>query len=46
MITNETDYAIRLIRALEDGQVHSVKVVCEEENIPLKFVPMLSTTVS
>ncbi|HBB60655.1 MAG TPA: Rrf2 family transcriptional regulator [Lachnospiraceae bacterium] len=37
MITNETDYAIRIIRALEDGQVHSVKVVCEEENIPLKF---------
>ena len=37
MITNETDYAIRIIRALEDGQVHSVKVFCEEENIPLKF---------
>lgn len=37
MITNETDYAIRIIRALEDGQIHPVKSVCEEENIPLKF---------
>ncbi len=37
LITRETDYAIRLIRGLADGQRHAVKPLCEQEQIPWKF---------
>lgn len=37
LITKESDYAIRIIRALADGACKSVKKICEQENIPLQF---------
>lgn len=37
LITRETDYAIRLIRGIADGQLHPVKAVCEDQQIPWKF---------
>lgn len=37
IITREVDYSIRLIRAMQDGEIHSMKPMCEEEEIPWKF---------
>jgi Rrf2 family iron-responsive transcriptional regulator len=37
LITRETDYAIRILRALADRQLHSMQPLCESEDIPLKF---------
>lgn len=37
IITRETDYAIRLLRALSDGTLRSMQPLCKEEKIPLKF---------
>lgn len=37
LIDREVDYAIRIIRALLDRQLHPMKPLCEEEEIPWKF---------
>ena len=37
LITREVDYALRLVRALADGQVHKMERLCEEEMIPQQF---------
>ena len=37
IITREVDYSIRLIRAMQDGEIHSMKPLCQEEEIPWKF---------
>ena len=37
LITNETDYALRILRALADGGKHKVANVCETESIPQQF---------
>jgi len=36
-ITRETEYAIRMLRALTDYEIKAVKTICDEENIPYKF---------
>jgi len=36
-ITKECDYAIRVVRGLADGEIKSVKSVCEKEDIPHSF---------
>lgn len=37
LITRETDYALRILRALADGKRHNVKELCESEAVPLPF---------
>lgn len=37
LITRETDYALRILRALADGKRHNVKELCESEAVPLQF---------
>ena len=37
LITRETDYALRILRALQDGKRHTMKVLCEQEAIPKQF---------
>ena len=37
LITRETEYAIRMIRALANNEIMAVKTICENENIPYKF---------
>lgn len=37
LITRETDYAIRTIRALSDHRLLTVKQICEQEAIPTQF---------
>lgn len=34
-ITREVDYGIRTIRALADGEVHTLKFICDKEHIPI-----------
>jgi len=36
-ITKECDYAIRVVRGLADGEIKTVKSVCEIEDIPHSF---------
>lgn len=36
-ITRESIYAICMIRALADHEVKSVRIICEDENIPYKW---------
>ena len=36
-ITKECDYAIRVVRGLADGELRTVKSVCEIEDIPYSF---------
>jgi len=36
-ITKECDYAIRVVRGLADGELKTVKSVCEKEDIPYSF---------
>lgn len=36
-ITKETDYALRILRALADGERHTAVSLAEEEQIPLQF---------
>ncbi|MDO4615585.1 MAG: Rrf2 family transcriptional regulator [Lachnospiraceae bacterium] len=36
-ISKETDYAIRIIRSLSDGKLHSVNDLVESEMIPKQF---------
>ena len=37
LITRETDYALRILRALADGKRHNVKELCESEAVPQQF---------
>ena len=37
IITKERDYAIRILRELADGQPHTEKSICSEEEIPVHF---------
>lgn len=37
LITREIDYAVRILRSLTDGEVHSVKPLCAEEAVPTAF---------
>jgi len=37
LITRETDYALRILRLLADGQRHTVKSMCESEAVPQPF---------
>ncbi len=37
LITRETDYALRILRALSGGQLRSIPQICEEEQIPKQF---------
>lgn len=37
IITRETDYALRILRRLGDGQKHTMKTLCERETIPQQF---------
>lgn len=37
LFTKETDYAIRIIRALHDGKKRTIAEICEMENIPKAF---------
>ncbi|MGI6055710.1 MAG: RrF2 family transcriptional regulator [Bilifractor sp.] len=37
LITRETDYALRILRALADGRRHNVKALCESEAVPQQF---------
>ncbi len=37
IITRETDYALRILRTLGDGQRHTMKALCEKEAIPQQF---------
>lgn len=37
IITKKSDYAIRICRALEDGEIHNVTEICEKENVPRAF---------
>ena len=37
IITKEVDYAVRILRELGDGQSHTEKSICREEEIPVHF---------
>jgi len=37
LITRETDYALRILRALSGGQLRSIPQICDEEKIPKQF---------
>ena len=37
IITRETDYALRILRTLGDGQRHTMKSLCQQEAIPQQF---------
>lgn len=37
LFTKESDYAIRVIRALQDGGKKTIKELCELEQIPSAF---------
>ncbi len=37
LITRETDYALRLLRTLSDGDQHTVEELCEAEMVPRQF---------
>ena len=37
IITKRSDYALRVCRALKDGKTHSVREICENEDIPKAF---------
>lgn len=37
LLTRENDYAIRMMRSLRDGGKHTVKDICQEEEIPEAF---------
>ncbi len=37
LITRETDYALRILRALSHGQLRSIPQICAEEHIPKQF---------
>ncbi|MBQ0078690.1 MAG: Rrf2 family transcriptional regulator [Eubacterium sp.] len=37
LITRRSDYAMRIVRVLKDGNVHNVREICEKEDIPKAF---------
>lgn len=37
LITRETDYAIRILRALRDGEKYNMTTLCKEQDIPQQF---------
>jgi len=37
IITRESEYAIRMVRALADNEIKNVRIICDLENIPHKF---------
>lgn len=37
LMTRESDYAVRIMRALSAGRLMTVKQICEEEAIPTQF---------
>ena len=37
LITRENEYAIRMVRALADKEIKTVKKICYEERVPLKW---------
>jgi len=37
LITRESEYAMRMIRALADNEIKTVRTICDKENIPHKF---------
>ena len=37
IITRETDYALRILRTLGDGQRHTMKALCEKDAVPQQF---------
>lgn len=37
LMTRESDYAVRIMRALSCGRLLTVKVICEQEAIPTQF---------
>ncbi|MCI1964866.1 MAG: Rrf2 family transcriptional regulator [Oscillospiraceae bacterium] len=37
LITRETDYAIRILRALADGEQHTTASICAQELLPQQF---------
>lgn len=37
LITKRSDYALRICRALQDGETHNVREICENEDIPKAF---------
>ena len=37
MITRETDYALRLLRTLQDGKRHTASEAAEREMVPSSF---------
>lgn len=37
LLTKEDDYAIRIMRAIKDGNKHRMKDICQEEEIPEAF---------
>lgn len=37
LITRETDYALRILRVLADGERHTMKPLCQAEEIPQQF---------
>jgi Rrf2 family protein len=36
-ITKESDYAVRIIRELKDGERKTVEHICRQENIPFQY---------
>lgn len=37
LITRESDYGIRIVRALKDGEMLTIQQVCDKEQIPKQF---------
>jgi Rrf2 family protein len=37
LLTKESDYSIRILRALADGSKRTVKSICDVEFVPIKF---------
>lgn len=37
LITKETDYALRILRALADRERHAMRDLCEEQDVPQQF---------
>lgn len=38
LITRETDYALRILRVLSNGELATTKEICEREMLPQQFV--------
>ena len=42
LFTRESDYAIRIVRALKDEEKLTIKTICEREILPEAFATRLS----